>query len=137
MNAIRVAIASHPLAWATLVVAWILALLFGNGYGLYLLGGVILLGGGVGALSAPGHPFRAAMIVSIVPLLLAALAAAIGMALGLTSPPEGETVGSYLLELPFWFALFGVPMVLIGMVGGAIVVWARRGGGSTAGMQPR
>jgi len=43
------------------------------------------------------------------------------IAFGTYEYPEGETLGSILLELPFWFFVFAVPAALLGLLGWSMV----------------
>jgi hypothetical protein len=136
MKTVRDAIVGHPLAWVLLAAAWVATVLVGGNLGLYPLVGVSLLSGVVGAVALPAHPFRASIVVTALAILAAGIVAAVALATGLALPAEGETVGSSLLELPFWLTVFGVPAVVVGLFGGVLVVWFRNAGGSKPGAQP-
>ena len=85
-----------------------------------------LLAGAAGAVVGPGHPLRNGALAGLVPLAVLVVGIPVQMLLGTFELAEGETTGSFLLELPFWLGFIGVPAALLGLLGGSVVSLARQ-----------
>jgi len=85
-----------------------------------------LLAGAAGAVVGPGHPLRNGALAGLVPLAVLVVGIPAQMLLGTFELAEGETTGSFLLELPFWLGFIGVPAALLGLLGGSVVSLARQ-----------
>ena len=85
-----------------------------------------LLAGAAGAVVGPGHPLRNGALAGLVPLAVLVVGIPAQMLLGTFELAEGETTGSFLLELPFWLGFISVPAALLGLLGGSVVSLARQ-----------
>jgi hypothetical protein len=113
------------------------ALALAGGFGLVVAGPdnwmvsiatVALLAGAAGAVVGSRHPLRNGALAGLVPLAVLVVAIPVQVLLGIFELAEGETMGSFLLELPFWLGLIGLPSAVLGMLGGAVVMLADRRG---------
>jgi hypothetical protein len=89
---------------------------------------IALLAGAAGAVVGSAHPLRNGALGGLVPLAALLVAIPFQVLLGTFELAEGETGGSFLLELPFWLGFIGIPSAVLGMLGGGVVKLAERGG---------
>jgi hypothetical protein len=126
MKALAAVARRHWLVLAVVVVLWVATIAVG---GLYVFAALMLAAGGAGARVAPAHPLRNGTIAGVLVLLSFVAVVAGAAVIGVLEYPEGESAGSYWLEMPIWLAIFGGPALLVSLVGGAItslVVQANR-----------
>jgi hypothetical protein len=125
VRALWAAVRKHWLVLAILVLASVVALASSNSNGLVALFVLGFLAGVAAAVVAAAHPLRNGTIGGVI-----APACVIGIVLveallGRYELAEGETWGSFWLEVPVWLIIILVPAALLGLLGGAIVSLAR------------
>jgi hypothetical protein len=134
MRRIRAAITGHPIALAALLLAWVLVPVVPGAYALIVIAAALVVTGAVAALIGPAHPLRNGMLAGLAPVVVLVVVLLGQIALGTYELAAGETLGSYLLELPFWIAFVTVPSVFLGLLGASIVTLLKL---SSLRMHPR
>lgn len=128
MKGVRPVVRRRVLVGGVLAIAGILALVVSDDSWMIGLSVLVLLAGAAGAVVGPAHPLRNGALAGLIPLAVLVVGIPVQMLLGTFEPAEGETTGSFLLELPFWLGLISFPSALLGMLGGAVVTLAERWG---------
>ena len=112
----------HGWQLVSLVVLWLLVgwlpsdISFGAAIALVLLSAI------AAAVVFPAHPLRNGTLGGILAWYLGLpIALAVQTMLGTIDIAEGETVGSFWLELPFWLTLFAPIGIVAGFAGGLVV----------------
>jgi len=125
----RPGVGRRVFAGGALAIGGVLALIV-SGDDRWMIGLSVLavLAGAAGAVAGPGRPLRNGALGGLIPLAAFVVAIPVQVLLGTFELAAGETWGSFLLELPFWLGLIGIPSVLLGMLGGAAVMLAEHRG---------
>jgi hypothetical protein len=131
----RAGIGRRVLVAGALVMVGVLVLVAGGDDSWMIgLSVLALLAGAAGAVVGPAHPLRNGALAGLIPLAVLVVGIPVQMLLGTFELAEGETTGSFLLELPFWLGFIGVPAALLGLLGGSVVSLARQ---ASQRMHPR
>jgi len=112
----------HRWPLVALVVLWLLVgwlpkdISFGAAIALVFLTAI------AAAIAFPAHPLRNGTLGGILAWYVGLpVALAVQTMLGTIDIAEGETVGSFWLELPFWLTLFAPIGIVAGFAGGLVV----------------
>jgi hypothetical protein len=127
MRGIWAALQRH--AWLLLVFVVVVGAfgLVPQDFALVGLIGIPLIGGAIAAIVWPAHPLRNGTLGGILAWYVGVPAGlAVQTVLGTIEIAEGETVGSFWLELPFWLTLFVPIAIIAGFIAGVLAFLATR-----------